>query len=121
MKQRKFDEARDRYVDAYIAAPYNRFAISGISQWAQATNTALAHPQIDFLASVTVDEKGDTKINLDPSALTQDDGSSSWVVYGSTRVLWRKEKFAKAFPKEANYRHSLAEEADAVRAVLTTA
>src|SRR4030095_2237878 len=51
MKQRKFDEARDRYVEAYIAEPYNRFAISGISQWAQATNTALAHPQIDFLAT----------------------------------------------------------------------
>lgn len=121
MRQRKYDQARDRYVEAYIAEPYNRFTISGISQWAQATNTRLAHPQIEIPVTVTVTEKGETNINLDPAALRQDDGSFAWIGYGVTRTAWRKEKFAKTFPKEAAYRHSLAEEADALRSVLVVA
>ena len=51
----------------------------------------------------------------------KDDGSSAWIVYGGTRSTWHKEKFAKAFPGEKTYRHSLAEEADALRSVITLA
>jgi tetratricopeptide (TPR) repeat protein len=121
MRQRKFDQARDRYVEAYITEPYNRFAITGISQWAQATNTRLGHPQIDIPVTVTFNDKGDANINLDPAALGQDDGSFAWIGYGLSRTAWRKEKFAKTYPKETAYRHSLAEEADALRSVITVA
>ena len=121
MRQRKFDQARDRYVEAYITEPYNRFAISGISQWAQATNTPLGHPQIDIPVTVTFKENGDANIGLDPSALGQDNGSFAWIGYGLTRTTWRKDKFAKTYPKETAYRHSLAEEVDALRSVVTVA
>jgi tetratricopeptide (TPR) repeat protein len=121
MRQRKFDQARDRYVEAYITEPYNRFAISGITQWAQATNTGLGHPQIDIPVTVTFKDNGDANINLDPAALRQDDGSFAWIGYGLSRTAWRKEKFAQTFPKETAYRHSLAEEADALRKVLSIA
>lgn len=121
MRQRKYDQARDRYIEAYITEPYNRFTISGISQWAEATNTRLAHPQIEVPVTVTFKENGDANINLDPTVLNQDDGSFAWIGYGTTRTGWRKEKFAKTFPKEAVYRHSLAEEADALRSVLNIA
>lgn len=121
MRQRKFDQARDRYVEAYITEPYNRFAISGISQWAQATNTRLGHPQIDIPVTVTFKDNGDVNIGLDPAALGQDDGSFAWIGYGATRTEWRKVKFARTFPKETVYRHSLTEEADALRSVLAVA
>ena len=123
MKQRKTDAARDRYIEAFITEPYNRFARGGLIQWAQATQTSLAHPQIDIPTNVTFDEKGDAKINLDASALLggKDDGSFAWISYGTTRSGWRKEKFAKTFPNETGYRHSLAEEADALRSVLSVA
>jgi len=121
MRQRKFDQARDRYVEAYITEPYNRFAISGISQWAQTTNTRLGHPPIDYPVSVTFKDNGDADIKMDPTALGQDDGTFAWIGYGTARIAWRKEKFAKTFPKETAYRHSLAEEADALRSVLTIA
>jgi hypothetical protein len=123
MKQGKYDQARDRYIEAYITEPYNRFSVSGLTQWAQATSTSLAHPRIDIPTTVTFDEKGDAKINLDASALLsgKDDGSTAWIVYGATRSGWRKEKFAKNFPEEKTYRHSLAEEADALRSVLSLA
>ena len=123
MRQGKYDQARDRYVESYISEPYSRFSVAGLNQWAQATKTTLAHPEIDIPADVTFDEKGNAKINSGAGALPggKDDGSSAWVSYGATRSIWRKEKFAKTFPSEKTYRHSLAEEADALRSVLAVA
>lgn len=123
MRQGKYDQARDRYIESYISEPYSKFAITGISQWAQATHTNLSHPQIEIPASITFDEKGDSKINLDQNAIhhDKDDGTMAWVTYGATRVIWHKEKFAKTYPQEKTYRHSLAEEADALRSVIQLA
>ncbi len=123
MKQRKFDQARDRYVEAFISEPYSRFSIVGLTQWAQATNAQLAHPAIDIPAKVSFDEKGETRIDIDASGMLggKDDSSFAWLAYGTTRANWRKEKFAKTFPGEKQYRHSLAEEADALRSVLAMA
>ncbi len=124
MKQRKTDAARDRYIEAFIVEPYNRFARGGLIQWAQATQTQLAHPDIEIPTNVTFDEKGDAKINLDANALLgggKDDGGFAWIAYGGARSTWRKEKFAKMFPNEKAYRHSLAEEVDALRTVVSVA
>ncbi|HEY0080366.1 MAG TPA: tetratricopeptide repeat protein [Pyrinomonadaceae bacterium] len=123
MRKGKHKEARDRYVEAYISEPYNRFSSAGLVQWARATNTALSHPEIEIPTKVTFDEKGDAKIDLAANALLsgKDDGSSAWISYGATRTSWRKEKFAKTFPQQKTYRHSLAEEADALRSVVALA
>jgi tetratricopeptide (TPR) repeat protein len=123
MRQRKFEAARDRYIEAFITEPYNRFAQAGLIQWGEATETPLGHPQIEIPTNITFDEKGDAKINLDASTLLSgnDDGSFGWISYGVARSAWRKEKFAKTFPNEKEYRHSLAEEVDALRSVLKVA
>ena len=123
MKQRKLEAARDRYIEAFITEPYNRFAVAGLIQWGNATQTQLGHPKIDIPTNVTFDEKGDAKIDLDANALlnNKDDGSFAWISYGVTRSQWRKEKFARTFPSEKTYRHSLPEEVDALRSVLSVA
>ncbi len=123
MKEDKYDQARDRYVEAYITEPYSRYAIAGLTQWAQITRTSLAHPKIDIPTDVTFDEKGNAKINLGINALLggKEDGSFAWVSYGTTRSIWHKEKFTKTFPLEKTYRHSLAEEVDALQSVITLA
>jgi len=124
MKQKKYDQARDRYVEAFITEPYNNYTHAGLSQWAQVTGTRLGQPSIDIPTKVTFDEKGDAKIDLGLSALlggSKDDGSVAWIAYGATRADWHKEKFAKTFPQEKKYRHSLAEEADALRSVIAIA
>lgn len=122
MKQGKTDAARDRYVEAFITEPYNRFAAAGLVQWGRATKTSLAHPDIDIPTNVSFDEKGNAKVNLDASALLgKDNGSFAWLSYGVTRTSWRKEKFAKTFPSEKTYRHTLAEEVDALQSVISTA
>ena len=122
MKQEKYSEARDRYIEAYITEPYNKFTAAGLLQWGEKTKTLLGHPKIDIPTSVTFDEKGEAKINLDASALIagKDDGSFAWISYGATRSTWRKETFAKLYPGQ-KYRRTLAEEADALRSVITLA
>jgi len=118
MKQGKTAAARDRYIEAFITEPYNKFATAGLVQWAQATKTNLAHPAIDIPTNITFDEKGDAKINLDASALLAgDDGSFAWISYGATRSQWHKETFLQKYPGQ-KYRHSLAEEAEALRSVI---
>lgn len=119
----EFDVARDRYIEAFISEPYNSFTVAGFTQWAQATRTPLVHPKIDIPTSVRFDEKGNVKINQDSSALLggKEDGSFAWISYGATRSSWHKEKFKQTFPNEGSYRHSLAEEADALRSVITLA
>ena len=121
MKRGKTAEARDRYIEAFITEPYNKFAIAGLVQWGQATKTSLAHPTIDVPTNVTFDEKGDAKVNLDANALLgDDDGSFAWISYGATRSKWHNETFVQKFPGQ-KYRHSLAEEAEALRSVITLA
>lgn len=123
MKQGKTDAARDRYIEAFITEPYNRFVVAGLIQWGRATKTTLAHPEIDIPTNLSFDEKGNAKINLDSSALLagKEDGSFAWISYGVARTNWRREKFAKTFPAEKTYRHTLAEEVDALRLVISTA
>jgi tetratricopeptide (TPR) repeat protein len=123
MKQEKYDEALKRYIEAWITEPYNRLATSGLVQWGQVTKRPLGHPKIDIPTNVQFDEKGNAKIDLDASALLggKDDGSFAWISYGATRTQWHKEKFKQTFPGETTYRHSLAEEADALRSVITMA
>ena len=119
MKQKKYDQARDRYVESYIVEPYNRFATTGLTQWGQVTNTRLGHPQMD-IPEITIgaDGKAKSTLNINPLA---DDGSIAWTSYIATREIWRKDKFAKTFPTEKTYRHTLQEEAEALRGVVSFA
>jgi tetratricopeptide (TPR) repeat protein len=119
MRQGKMQEALSRYVEAYITEPYSRFSQGGLSQWAGVTNTRLGHPAIEIPVKVT-NSGGETKIDINAAVLSKtDDGSSAWIAYGGARAVWAKQKFAETFPQEKTYRHSVAEEADAVRAVLS--
>ncbi|HET9366123.1 MAG TPA: tetratricopeptide repeat protein [Candidatus Angelobacter sp.] len=122
MKQGKYDIARDRYVEAYITEPYNKFSHAGLGQWSDITKTKIGHPAIEIPSTFSVDNKGSANINIDPNTLMNStDGSSAWIVYGGVRVLWHKEKFAAAFPNEKTYRHTLAEETDALQSVIRAA
>lgn len=116
MKQKKYDLARDRYVEAWITEPYNRLALSGIVQWAQATGSKLGHPRIDPpKTTVGADGKETTDINI--GDLANGGSQMAWISYSATREVWKKEKFAKEFPGEKTYRRSMKEEVDALRSV----
>ena len=120
MKQGRVTEAGDKFVEAYIAEPYNRSAVrGGLGSWAQRVNLSLAHPAVEIPTSVTAKEDGNTTINLDPKILGDDKGGAgaAWMTYSIVRASWSIE-FAKQYPNEKTYRHSLKEEAAAMRAAV---
>jgi tetratricopeptide (TPR) repeat protein len=119
MAQGRHDEARDKFIAGIVASPGDRSAYVGLSQWADGLKVRLAHPEIE-VPTITKDQNGNATIKLDTGAQTGDksgDGSSSWIAYFATRAKWVKEVFAKEFPQEKEYRHTLREEAEALHAV----
>jgi tetratricopeptide (TPR) repeat protein len=125
--QGKFEEARDRFVDAIVAEPYGQRSYVGLTQWADRHHISLGHPRIDTPTNVTSKKPGEINITVDELGLkdSNNDGSAAWLMYGIIRSSWmdrkggnRSEKFARAFPNESVYRHSLAEEVEALRGVV---
>ena len=124
----KTDAARDKFVEAIIAEPYSGDrAYVGLTQWGDRHQVPLNHPKIDIPSDLTSKKPGEVNITIDMSMLKADssDGSAAWMMYGIVRAGWtdkkgggRSYKFAKAYPNESVYRHSLAEELDGLRAVL---
>lgn len=121
------EEARDKFIDAIIAEPYSRKAYVGLSQWGNRHRVSLGHRKIEIPTNVTSNKPGEINITVDDLGLkgASEDGSAAWMMYGIIRANWmdrkgggRSEKFAKAYPNEPVYRHSLAEETEALRGVV---
>ncbi len=108
-------EAKAKFVDAIIADPGSRNGYMGLSQWAQRNQISMAHPKIEIPVKLTM--SGDKKLDvyLDPALRESTDGSSAWEHYGFVRAKWVVEDFAKAYPNEKAYRHTLREETEALR------
>lgn len=125
----KQEAARDKFFDAIIAEPYSQLAWKGLIQWAERNSVSLSHPKIVIPIKVSTNARGEITVNVDESAIAgKTDGSAAWMGYGLTRATWAtdktgklSEKFSKAYPNEKAYRHSLAEEIDALRMIVTTA
>ena len=119
------EAARDKFIDAIVAEPYTRTSWMGLGQWAQHNGMALKPPRIAVPAAPTTESKeakkrGDKKnnvtIHVSEEQLKNADSGGAWLIYSLSRASWRTDEFAKQFPKEKEYRHSLAEEIGALRA-----
>lgn len=113
MNAGKQEEARTRFIEAVIAEPYTKRAWVGIQQWAERHKLQLTHPRIDSPNAIK-SESGKTNITLDAGSLSAKDGRQHWMMYEIVRAGWTGEKFKKQFPNEKEYRHSLAEETEAL-------
>jgi tetratricopeptide (TPR) repeat protein len=120
VKQGKVTEAGEKFVEAYIAEPYNRLARAGFVNWGDKVHAELAHPRVEIPTNVAQKDKG-TTITLDANIFGKDDkkngAAGAWMMYGIIRASWQSE-FAKQYPNEKAYRHSLKEEAAALRGAL---
>ena len=117
--------AVDKYLDAVVAEPYSSSAWRGLIQYSQTNDIKLSHPKIEIPVDFSASGDGNTKITLGMGD-KNDDGSFAWTTYGLLRAAWQTGKdgklskeFVKAYPNEKVYRHSLAEETDALHSVLT--
>lgn len=115
LRQGKTIEARDKFVEAYIIEPFNRLTIDALVEWANANKVTLAHPKIEIPVKVLMVENNQSAVYLDPKVKDEKDGSVSWNRYAEVRGRWTTGGFAKEFPQEKTYRHSLREEVEALR------
>ncbi len=118
--QGKSNEACEKFVEAIVAEPYSRNPYVGLQQWAQAHKVPVGHPRI-VPPNTTTTQGQTTTLNIDPRTLNSNDGSSNWLMYNLTRMAWQKGDFFKNYPNEKEYRHSLKEEAAALRVVAEAA
>jgi tetratricopeptide (TPR) repeat protein len=113
MNAGKQTEARARFIEAVIAAPYARASWVGIVQWAQRQNLTLTHPRIASPNAMT-DKEGKTNITIDSDSLNAKDGRQHWMLYEMSRQAWKVATFKEKFPSEKEYRHTLQEEAESL-------
>jgi hypothetical protein len=105
-----------------VTEPYNRLSWQGLQQWAVRQKAVLSSPKIDRPAAPTVDPKNpkNITINIDPDTIDEKKhpGGAAWMGYSMCRANYRGDQFAKAFPNEKEYRHSLKEEDECLTDVL---
>jgi tetratricopeptide (TPR) repeat protein len=108
-------EAKAKFIEAIIAEPGNRNGYMGLSQWGERNRIAMAHPQIEIPVKLRL--AGDKKLGVEfnPALRDSADGSGAWEHYATVRSNWVAKEFAKAFPGEKAYRHTLREETEALR------
>jgi tetratricopeptide (TPR) repeat protein len=115
MKAGRMEESRAKFIEAVITAPYNNVTWQFLVEWARRNRKQLSHPRIEIpTSSVNRKDGKNIEIFVDPSK----DGSEieTWMIYSISRAAWMTGKpFASAYPNEKEYRHSLREEAEALR------
>jgi tetratricopeptide (TPR) repeat protein len=113
--------ARICFLDAIIAQPYDRRPWAGLAQWARNNHVTVSHPRIvpEELEKEQAENDQKDERTRRPAEVAggPEDGRSHWHRYAETRAAWAGGRFKATFPKEAAYRHSLAEESDALRQV----
>lgn len=109
-------DAREKYIAAVIAEPYDQRSWGGLSEWAQKNKVQLNWVRLQDRAKLMPTASG-PRVILDPSFHSEDPMFSPWMAYVGRRIQWQKEEFQQKFPNEP-YRHTLAEEVDALKLMI---
>jgi tetratricopeptide (TPR) repeat protein len=108
-KQGDMANARAMLIDAAVAEPYNKIVWREIRAWAIINKTEF---KVVYLG-IPLPPKDDPTFGGKLSA----EVASAWRTYFSVKSEWEKGgRFDKEFPQEGEYRHSLAEESEALTA-----
>ncbi len=108
-KEGDMAKARAMLIHAAVAEPYNRIVWRELHAWAALNNTHINEVYIGLPA---------VPINLPGAIQSPPDVSTVWQAYHLVRNDWRQgDEFKKRFPEEKQYRHTLAEESEALIAV----
>jgi tetratricopeptide (TPR) repeat protein len=119
--------ARMKFEQAMAAETYTRATAGGLQQWAILTHTSLVSPQVRRPEFITPNGK----LSIDPALATEaGDGHASWLIYQQHRVAhgarttgeWMMAGSVESNPQlnfvPTGYVHTLAEEVDAITAML---
>ena len=116
IKSGEMEKARARSIQCVIANPYTQVTWRALNYWANSNKLQLTMARINAPSQDAKEVNKGVQINIDPKSSPNEMAFSLsvWIIYSGARDDWRKEKFKKYFPNEAEYRHTLAEEADAL-------
>jgi tetratricopeptide (TPR) repeat protein len=107
-KQGRMAEARTLLIRAAVAEPYNKMVWREIRAWAIINHTEF---NLVYLPIPRPHGAGSGMAGHTDNIVT------AWRAYYSSKQRWSEgDAFQKRFPQETNYRHSLAEESEALRA-----
>ncbi len=104
--------ARTKAIQAVVAEPYKPKTWRGLEQWAEAAGVSIRYPDLGLPKDPVVREGTKIVINLDPDRSAE--AGPVWMAYSLARAKWMKTEFSKRFPSTKTYRHTLAEESEAL-------
>lgn len=107
-------KAREMVIQAVVAEPYNSIPWRALQQWAQANHVELVRVHINVPDNVLMDR--DSKVTGEMETKQAPDASSVWTAYGLVKMKWQGQEFKRRFPQEKEYRHTFAEESEALLA-----
>jgi len=110
-------DARDKYIQAVVAEPYNQKTWMALGSWAQKSKVQLSWVRFQDRVKI-VNAPNGPRVMLDPSLHSEDPTFKAWLAYAGRRLQWQKEKFKQEFPNEMKYRHTLREEVDALHLMI---
>ena len=113
----KNDAAREKYINAVIAQPYNRASWLALRQWSDRIQQPFNAILLENKSSANPENSPTTALD-EHSLKPNDPETAGWGAYNSTRAGWKQGKFLKEYPKETTYRRSLKEEADSLDAMV---
>ncbi len=113
----RMQESRQKMIEAIVCEPYSRTTWRFLSNWAERNQVELSHPRVDIPTS-SVQRKDDKNINITAFLSDKKDGTDAWTMYSLVKAAWMTDKFEKEFPEEKEYRHSLREETEALKAAI---
>lgn len=111
-KQGDMSKARSMLIQAAVAEPYNKMVWREIRAWAVVNKTAF---NLVYVGIPLPPKRNPAVAPKEAPELT-----SAWQAYYSVKSEWKNGRtFATQFPHEAEYRHSLPEESEALTASAT--
>jgi tetratricopeptide (TPR) repeat protein len=117
-------KARSMLIHAAVAEPYNRMVWRDLMTWAALNETRINFRYAGLSSDPDLLKRPDPKAPKKTEPLFDvklfqprpKNLSDAWRAYQSVREDWKAGKFKQQFPQEADYRHSLAEETEALTA-----
>jgi tetratricopeptide (TPR) repeat protein len=111
----KMKEAREKLIQGLLISDGTYINVP-LAMWLRANHLELKKINIKVPYEYPTGKTG-TMIVVDPAWLGKNDGRDAWLMYPRKRRLWKNEKYFNEF-HVIGYRHSLAEEMDALSQVV---
>lgn len=111
----KMKEAREKLIQGLLVSDGSYINLP-LNMWLNANHLKLKKIDVKVPYEYPTGKTA-TMIVVDPAWLGKNDGRDAWLMYPRTRRLWKNEKYFNEFHM-IGYRHSLAEEVDALSQVV---